>query len=338
MRSIVFGWFLILTVCSVACDRAAKPAAELNNGAIAYNGGKAKASAPTDVFREATDQLTQTAVMSASQLVPAKAQQETFTKADASQSAAQAYDRKIIRNGSFDIELDQPEAAQTKAATIAESNGGFVVTSEARKTDDGVNVNVVIRVPAAQFDNVIGALRTQLGEKAGGKVLQFKQSGQDVTEEFLDLEAHIKTKKALEDQFLVIMRSANKVADALEVLRQIAEVRGEIEQMEGRRRFLANQSALSTITLALHTPAPVMLTSSPKGFWHQVKQAFANGVDNALGIVLGVIQFVLLMIPILVLIVLPLWLVFLWLRKRMSWGRVKEATSGVSGTLGEEKG
>ncbi len=263
---------------------------------------------------------------------------QTFIKADASQSAAQAYDRKIIRNANLEIELDQPEVAQRKAATIAETNGGFVVTSEARKTDGSVFVNVVLRVPSAQFNLVIELLRSQLGDQAGGKILQDKVSGLDVTEEFLDLEARIKTKKALEDQFLVIMRSANKVADALEVQRQIAEVRGEIEQMEGRRRFLANQAALSTITLALHTAAPVMLASSPKGFWFQVRQAFANGVDTALGIVLGVIQFVLVLIPILVLIVLPLWLVFLWLRKRVNWGKTKEATSGVSGKLDDEKG
>jgi Domain of unknown function (DUF4349) len=335
MRRMMLGWLLLTTVSFAACD-------SMKQGTISTSMPSA-ANAPvqqTQVVAESMNKaksgdegFTQLTAELKPQTVGGQQGQggkNSMGKADASQSAAQAFDRKIIRNGSFDIELDQPEAAQAKAATIAESNGGFVVTSEARKTDDGVNVNVVIRVPAAQFDNVIGALRTQLGEKAGGKVLQFKQSGQDVTEEFLDLEAHIKTKKALEDQFLVIMRSASKVADALEVQRQVAEVRGEIEQMEGRRRFLANQSALSTITLAMHTPVPVMLTSSPKGFWFQVRQAFASGVDNALGIVLGVIQFVLLMIPILVLIVLPVAAVFWWLKKRMSWGKAKEATSEVS--------
>ncbi len=328
MRKIVLGWMLITALSLAACKSLSGHDSEMAvNRSPTSTAPSAMAIPPASVGGEA---------VSKAQLRQREdnASNETFNKADASQTAAQAYDRKIIRNGSFDIELDQPEAAQARAATIAETNGGFVVTSEARKTDDGVNVNVVIRVPAVQFDNVIAALRSQLGEKVGGKILQFKQSGQDVTEEFLDLEAHIKTKKALEDQFLVIMRSANKVADALEVQRQIAEVRGEIEQMEGRRRFLANQSALSTITLALHTPAPVMLASSPKGFWFQVRQAFANGVDNALGIVLGIIQFVLLMIPILLLIVLPLWLVFLWLRRRTNWGKAKEATSGVSDNVG----
>jgi chromosome segregation ATPase len=75
-----------------------------------------------------------------------------------------------------------------------------------------------------------------------------------VTEEYIDLEARLRTQKALEAQFLEIMKQAHKISDALEVQRQIAEVRADIERIEGRRRFLENQSALSTITLMLQTP------------------------------------------------------------------------------------
>ena len=317
------GLMLLITACLTACGR--------ENSAVV--GGPARIARESS-HQSAADMAMATTESNASRPaaapVPGQEGQNSLGKAEAAQSAAQAFDRKIIRNANLEIELDQPEIAQRKAATIAETNGGFVVTSEARKTDGSVFVNVVMRVPAAQFNNVIEQLRTQLGEKAGGKILLDKTSGLDVTEEFVDLEARIRTKKALEDQFLVIMRSANKVAVALEVQRQVAEVRGEIEQMEGRRRLLENQAALSTITLALHTAAPIVMGSS-SGFWFQVRQACADGVDAALAIVLGVIQFVLVMIPVLLLIVLPIGWVLWQLRKRMSWGKAKEATNGVSG-------
>src|SRR5258708_7765479 len=108
---------------------------------------------------------------------------------------------------------------------IAETLGGFVVTSESkeRQTGDGrheLEVNLVIRVPAAQFSPALDQVRS-----AGNRVVQEKITGQDVTEEFIDLEAHIKTQKALEAQFLEIMKRAVRVEDALEVQRQIAEVR-----------------------------------------------------------------------------------------------------------------
>ena len=332
MRKKSLGLLLLMAACLVACGRE-------NRGAVSF-----VSNAPASVVVEAENKAiamggeslkgdTLQATQSARRVQSQSAPTDALNKAELAQVATQAYDRKIIRNATLEIELDQPEAAQRKAATIAETSGGFVVTSEARKTDGSVSVNVVVRVPSAQFNNVIEQMRTQLGEKAGGKILQDKTSGLDVTEEFVDLEARIKTKKALEDQFLVIMRSANKVSDALEVQTQIAEVRGEIEQMEGRRRLLENQAALSTITLALHTSAPIVMASG-SGFWYQVRQAFADGIDAALAIILGVIRFVLVMIPVLVLIVLPLYGLWRWLRRRVAWGKSKETTSGVNDELG----
>jgi hypothetical protein len=68
--------------------------------------------------------------------------------------------------------------------------------------------------------------------------LSVKTTGQDVTEEYIDLEARLRSKKALEAQFLEIMKQAHKISDALEVQSQIADVRADIERIEGRRRFL----------------------------------------------------------------------------------------------------
>ena len=90
-----------------------------------------------------------------------------------------------------------------------------------------------------------------------------KISGQDVSEEYLDLEARLRTKKALEAQFLEIMKQARKVQDALDVQSQLADVRTEIERLEGRRRFLENQAALSTITTTLQMPQPIIAAHLP---------------------------------------------------------------------------
>jgi hypothetical protein len=79
--------------------------------------------------------------------------------------------------------------------------------------------------------------------------------GEDVTEEFIDIEARLKTQKALEAQFLEIMKRSNSVEDALNVQTEIARVRGEIEKIEGRKRFLESQASLSTIKIKLQTPA-----------------------------------------------------------------------------------
>lgn len=242
----------------------------------------------------------------------------------ASQASAQFTERKIIRNAELNIETGSPSDGQQKISTIAEKHGGFVVTSESRQNDGQAQsqpatvISIIIRVPAANFAAAIEEIRgVALGS---GRILHQKISGQDVTEEYIDLEARIRTQRALESQMLEIMKQSRKVSEALEVQTQLASVRTEIERLEGRRRFLENQSALSTITIALHTPAPVVAATT-YGFWHSVKSAFGDGVDTALSIILGVIQFVIVSIPVLLLIVFPLWLVFRFLRRRIDWPR-----------------
>ena len=241
-------------------------------------------------------------------------------QSSANQNATQAIERKIIRNGKLTVETDDPTAEQSKITSIAESHGGFVVTSEFKQNGSNQTsqmVTITVRVPSLQFDDTLVKIR------ALGHVMAENVTGQDVTEEFLDLEARIKTKKALEAQFLEIMKQAKNVSDALEVQRQIADVRTEIERMEGRKRFLENQAALSTIVITLQTPAPI-LSASTNGFWHSVKQAFADGVDLAAQIILGLIRLIIVLIPIILFIFLPLGLLLRFIIRRLKTNRKVE--------------
>ena len=231
------------------------------------------------------------------------AQPVSLKDADAANIASQALERKIIRNANLTVEVTSPSDSQHKIVSIAESHQGFVVTSEAtqRASDDRtkpeMTVTLSVRVPAAQFNQVMDEIRA-----VGARVIQEKVTGQDVTEEFMDLEARIKNQKALELQFLEIMKRAGKVDDALSVQRQLAEVRTEIEKLEGRRRFLENQSSLSTINVTLQPPTQIV---NATGFWYSVRSAFSDGVDVAAGIVLFLIRAIIGLLPIMVLIVLP---------------------------------
>ncbi len=174
-------------------------------------------------------------------------------------------------------------------------------------------LTVVARVPAASFSGALEQIRA-----AGERVLQEKVTGQDVTEEYLDLEARIRTQKALEAQFLEIMKQARKVEEALNVQRELASVRTEIERLEGRRRFLDNQSSLSTITVSLTTPDPIV-TATTEGFGDSVKRAFGNSVNVAAAIILGLIQFVIVLVPVALLVGIPAWLVWRVARRRVAW-------------------
>jgi hypothetical protein len=224
--------------------------------------------------------------------------------------------RKVIQNAEMTIESDNPNEGQRKIGVIAEKHGGFVVISESKHNEAAshnvasTEVNVVVRVPAQKFQATLDEIRA-----VGGRILHDKSSGQDVTEEYIDLEARIRTKRALEAQFLEIMKQTRNISDAMSVQAQLADVRTEIERLEGRRRFLENQSALSTINVTLHTPTPVVAAAT-RGFLYDLKSALGDGADIGAGIFLGVIRFLTVMIPVTIFILLPTWLVFKFARKR----------------------
>lgn len=249
----------------------------------------------------------------------ASTQDISFDSAASAQAATSAADRKIIRNAELTLETDTPTDGQQRITEIAGRLSGFVVTSEFKQnTAPGAKANqsvvVIVRVPSPQFS---AALDQILG--LGNKVVQRKVTGQDVSEEYLDIEARIRTKKALEAQFLEIMKQAKKVADALEVQKELADVRTEIERFEGRRRFLENQSALSTITINLQSLAPVVATTGT-GFGHDIKQAFGDAIDIAAALILFLIRAVIVLTPIALIFGLPVWLVWRLVRRRFRSG------------------
>jgi hypothetical protein len=251
-------------------------------------------------------------------------QQVSLKNASSSATVAAAADRKIIRNADLTLEVTSPSYAQRQVSSIAEQNGGFVVTSESTQRTGGepgkrlLDIKLVARVAANQFDNAVSSI-----EKLSTSIIQRNVSGQDVTEEFIDLEARIRTQKALELQFLEIMKQANKVADALEVQRQIADVRTEIEKLEGRKRFLENHTSLSTIVVNLQAPVPIAVNTS--GFGRSVREATSESIDNASAILLFLVRFVIVMLPIFVFVLLPAGLMARYLVRRAKRVRLAQA-------------
>jgi hypothetical protein len=214
-------------------------------------------------------------------------------------------ERKIIRNAELNLEAESPETAQHAITAIAESKGGFVVDSQQSSSDVRTTtrdvVTMTIRVPAERFAEALTEIRG-----SASRVVVEAIKGQDVTEEFVDIEARLKAKRALEEQFIEIMKRAASVADALNVQRQLGDIRVEIEQIEGRKRFLENQASLSTIKVRLQTPAAFSANSA--GFFYRLAESFSTGLDFALNFILVLVTFVIGALPFLLLIGLPVFL------------------------------
>lgn len=241
------------------------------------------------------------------------AQQVTLNQVETSQTPPPVTERKIVRNADLQMEADAPEQSQQKITAIAESKGGFVVESQQSSSDARTGtrdtVTMTVRVPADKFGETLDEIR-----KTASRVVVETVKSDDVTEEFIDIEAQLKAKKSLEAQFLEIMKRANTVEDALDVQRQLAEVRGEIEKIEGRRRFLENQTSLSTIKIRLQTPTA--FSANAPGFGYRLKESLSNGFDAALSFILGLVSFLIAILPFLIFIVLPIYLVIRYILKK----------------------
>ena len=254
-------------------------------------------------------------------------QKVSLSESEQLEETPSAIDRKIIRNADLTIEVPSTTDTQQRIVSIAESHGGFVVTSEAKQRDSQepaqrtLDIKLVVRIPENHFGATLDQIRA-----LASNVPEARITGQDVTEEFIDLEARIKTQKALETQFLQIMRQATKIADAMEVQRQIAEVRADIEKLEGRKRFLENRSSLSTITINIITPRPMVVVPTT-GFRHSVSEAISDSIDVGAAILLFFVRFAIVMIPIGLLVLLPSGLLLRYFMRRAKRLRLAQALS-----------
>lgn len=319
MRRITLSFLLVSllipTACSAKRESEARSDVNASRAQVAYN----EAAAVADSADNKTASAAPASPRLNSELSKESAQKIALTRAGSAQTPALVAERKIIRQAEIVLETETPSDGQRRIALIAEESGGYVVTSdvkhyggESSNLKENSLVTLTLRVPPAQFASTVDRIRG-----TGKRVVSEKTTGQDVTEEYIDLEGRLRSKVALEAQFLEIMKGAKTIAEALEVQRQVSEVRTEIEQLEGRRRFLDHQSSLSTISVTLQPPQPVIATSGP-GFASNIKYALGDSVELAVGIVTGLIRLLGVLLPILLLIVAPgvLLLKFLWRRLR----------------------
>jgi hypothetical protein len=194
----------------------------------------------------------------------------------------------IIRTGTASVEIDSLETAISAARALADRVGGYVAnTSIQSGRSQYRSATIEIKLPASRFDAALDGLSPL------GKVEAVNVTAEDVGEEFTDLSARAANAHRLEVRLIeLIATRTGKLSDVLEIERELARVREEIERMEGRMRFLKSRAAISTLSLNLHEPAPIV---GDQGSWGVVlsaaRQAWRNFVSLAAAIIasLGVL-------------------------------------------------
>ena len=160
-------------------------------------------------------------------------------------------ERLVIKRGNLSLLVKETLKAVEEVKKIAENLDGFVLSSYTWYTDaqkERVQGKVVIKVPSDKFSEAIGKLKD-----LAIKVVSEQTTGQDVTEEYVDLESRLKNLEATEEQFRAIMKRSGKISEILEVQRELTGVRSQIEVAKGRMKYLKESAAMATITVNIAT-------------------------------------------------------------------------------------
>jgi hypothetical protein len=243
------------------------------------------------------------------------AAQDEYSEATQSSIATPraAYDRKIIRTAQFDIEVEDASKAYQQVVVMAETMGGFVQESAQQADGARLRAHLIVRIPVDSFRRAIEELN------ALGTIENQRLSGQDVTEEYVDLESRTRTLRAKEDRLMQILGEANTVDEILKVERELWSVREQIEQLQGRLRYLDDLTSLATLQINLYEPPAVPSEDEPDSLIEQLVRAFVNSLKY-MGYYAGRVLIALTWVLPYAVVAVVVW----WLVKRLLWRKPSE--------------
>jgi hypothetical protein len=221
--------------------------------------------------------------------------------------------RLVIKNADLAIVVKDPKASMTEISKLAETMGGFVVSSNVYQVSYGPNnteapeATITIRVPVEKLDDALANIK-----KSAVDVTTENVTGQDVTSQYVDLQSHLTAKQTAENKLTEILNNATKTEDVLAVYTQLEQIDSDIEVLKGQIKYYQDSAALSAISVRL--VAEVGTQPVAIGGWKlqgTAKQAVQDLINFTQGFSRFLIRFALYNLPALILILIPFYVVFL---------------------------
>lgn len=193
----------------------------------------------------------------------------------------------VIRSADVSIEVDSLDQAVARVRKLAGQVGGYVAGTNITTGQSQLrNARLEVKVPANRFDETLSGL-TPIG-----KLESISIEAEDVGEQFVDVTARMENARRLERRLIELLATrTGKLKDVLDVEQALARVREEIERHEGRIRYLRAHTAVSTLSVEVHEPVPIVVTAGRSVMGEAFRQAWRNFVALASVIVqsLGVL-------------------------------------------------
>lgn len=208
-------------------------------------------------------------------------------------------ERRIIYTGHLRVQVQDFDESRALFLALIEKHKGYITSAEViGQTGTSRTANWSVRVPVADFQKFVDAA-SDLGVQES-----FRTESQDVTEEYVDLEARIKNKRIQEERLNEMMRTAEgKIEELLKLEQEITRVRGEIEQIQGRLNYLSRLTTMATVHVSYREVNEYRPPTAP-GFGDQIDTAFSNSIGSLTTFGKNVVLFVVALAPWLPLILL----------------------------------
>lgn len=232
---------------------------------------------------------------------------------------AAAVDRKLIRTASITIEVESTEATLKALEALSTGLGGFLGnTSIARHKDGSQSGTVILRVPVGKFAEALEKAR------ALGKVERVDTQVQDVTNEYVDLDARLRNAKREETEILKLFDRGGKLADIIQIESKLAQVRGQIEQLQGQMRVMNEQISLCTITVTVHEKGEAAVAALDR---YDVRYHLRSAWRSLLGLLQGLLTFAIYLVVVGWVFWLPVLLLVWFIRRRRKAAAAKRTAA-----------
>ncbi|WP_404451567.1 DUF4349 domain-containing protein [Virgibacillus necropolis] len=209
--------------------------------------------------------------------------------------------RKIIYTANLRIQVKNFQEVLNDIQTQVTNRGGYIVESNmyGDNEEGSTSGQITARIPQDQFREFITFV-----EKGSSKVLESSITGQDVTEEYIDLESRLKSKHVVEKRLLSFMKQAEKTEDLLTISEDLAKVQGEIEEITGQMKYLQNKADLATVTIQIEENNVKLsgISKDELNTWEKTKQQFLKSINFLISAFSGLFVFLIGNLPLFILL------------------------------------
>ena len=228
----------------------------------------------------------------------------------------------IIKSAEMRLLVEDSDNAIDRLTQIVGDSGGYIISSRMWNQPhlDGLNykyATATIGVPVTQFERVLNRLRG-----ISIQVLDETASGEDVTDQYVDLQSQLTNLEATRERIKSFLEDATTVDEALRINAELAEIERQIEEIKGRINYLQDRSAYSTITVNIEPRLPDVIIETPTptpSVWKpgETFEDARKAVTRAYQIIIDFLIWVfVVLVPIFAPPIIILWLIVKWLRRK----------------------